>query len=74
MNNIFNNDLFMLHILEQEGEMDTRTGRLNAAAKDIIAYNALYNDSKIWEIYDKHNLRDITIEEHTYIMNKVKGR
>jgi hypothetical protein len=74
MNNIFNDDLFMLHILEQEGEMDTRTGRLNAAAKDIIAYNALYNDSKIWEIYDKHNLEDITINEHMYVMNKVKGR
>ena len=71
--NIFNNDLFMMHIFDEEGESDTRTGRINAAIKELRSYPWLLDADAYERVYRKYSLLDITMDEHRMIEERIRS-
>ena len=65
----------LLAYLESEGIIPTRTGRIEALIRDIVAdggYGLSYNRDD--ELIAKYDLEDMTEEEAEYIIREVDKR
>ena len=64
---MFNDPGFMMYVLEQEGELDTRQSKLNRAAKMLRNSIDKYRPEIQQSVFCQCGLTNITLDELDYI-------
>ena len=70
------NDIFLAYAMECEGDLPTRTGRLNQVVKELVAF--VHNTGAeeistehINYLLDKYNLHNLSESEQNYLQTEL---
>lgn len=64
---MFNDPGFMMYVLEQEGELDTRQGKLNRAAKMLRNSIDKHRPEVQQAVFGQCGLTNMTLDELAYV-------